>query len=147
MKKYFVIAVSLLAASFASAQTAYPGSNWSTVTVNPSPVRGTLEDDNILLQGRYEQGAIVARYGDWKVNTYGAVSYSYDKNGLAYNNKIAPALGVKFQRPMTDNGQLELGLAVVHQNTFRGVTSGPKSGTGASLFAQYWFGWDLAGRK
>lgn len=147
MNKSVLALVVLVFSNVGFAQTSYPGSNWSTITVNPNPVRGTPEDDNILLQGRYEQGAILGRYGDWKVNTYGAVSYSYDKNGLAYNNKIVPSLGVKLQRPMTDNGQFEVGMAVIHQNTLRGVTSGPKSGTGASLYAQYWFGWDLAGRK
>ena len=62
MKKT-LFAAALLAASFgASAQLAYPGSNWSSLTFNPSVIRGTPEDNNILLQGKLEQGVVWAKF-------------------------------------------------------------------------------------
>jgi hypothetical protein len=143
MKK-IAIAAAMLALSFgASAQTSFPGSSWANMTYNPSPIRGTPEDNNILLQGKIEQGAIVGKLGGFSVNTYGALGYSYDRNGLAYNNKVSPSVGVKLQHSLGSNGSFDIGAAVVYQNSFRGVTTGPSSGTGVSLYVQYWNGWDL----
>jgi len=142
MKKT-LLAVALIAASFgASAQLAYPGSNWSSLTFNPSVIRGTPEDNNILLQGKLEQGVVWAKFGDVRLNTYGSVAYSWDRNGLSYNNKIVPAIGVKLQTQF-EKGQFDVGVELAHQRNFRGVTAGPSSGTGVLVYAQYWFGWDL----
>jgi len=142
MKKTLVAAALLVITSGAFAQSA-PGSAWATLTYNPSPIRGTPEDNNTLLQGRVEQGLIVGHVGGFKVNAFGAVAFSADNNGLSYNNKIAPAVGVKLQRDMGSNGIVELGIQVVHQNNFRGTTSGPNSGTGVQAFINVWSGWDL----
>lgn len=145
MKKTLLVAAALVAmatASGASAQLAYPGSNWSNLTYNPSPIKGP-EDNNVLLQGNLEQGIVWANVGGWNVNTYGAIGYSADRNGLAYNNKIVPTLGLKFQRPW-DKGNLDVGIQVVHQYNFTGVPDGQsKSGTGVQVYVQYWTGWDL----
>jgi hypothetical protein len=145
MKKT-LLAFALLAATSAAFALDAPGQNWSTLTYNPSPIRGTPEDNNLLLQGRAEQGLIVGKVGGFKINTYGAVNYSYDRNGLAYNNKLSPEIGVKLQHDMGNNGLVEIGTAVVHQRSFRGVTAGPSSGTGVSVYGQYWFGWN-AGKQ
>lgn len=142
MKK-MLIALGLLAvATSASAQISYPGSNWSSLTLNPGVIRGTPEDNNVLLQGNLEQGIVWKQMGDWRVNTYGAVSYSADSNGLAYNNKIVPAIGIKMQRPW-DSGNLDVGVQLVHQHNFRGVSDGRSSGTGVQIYVQYWMGWNL----
>lgn len=144
-KSYLAIAALLAACSFASAASAQemPGSAWASLTANPSVVKDTPEDNNLLLQGRVEQGYIVGRVGDFKVNTFAAVNYSLDKNGLSYNNKLAPALGIKLQRPLGDNGILEIGIQAVHQRNFRGVAYGPREGTGIQAFVSFWSGWDL----
>lgn len=144
MKKSLFAAVLLIAATGAFAQSSAPGSAWASLTYNPSPIRGTPEDNNTLLQGRVEQGLIVGRVGDFRVNTFGAINYSVDNNGLSYNNKVAPALGVKLQRDMGSNGIIEMGVQVIHQNNFRGVPAGsPSSGTGVQVFVNIWSGWDL----
>lgn len=142
INKIACLAALVFAVGGASAQVSYPGSNWSTLSVNPSVVKGTPEDNNVLLQGKLEQGVVWSRLGDWGVNTYGSVGYSWDKNGLSYNNKVSPAVGLKFQRSF-EKGQVDIGVEVVHQENFRGVVSGPKSGTGVQAYAQYWFGWNL----
>jgi hypothetical protein len=123
----------------------YPGSNWSVLTYNPGVVKGSGEEDNVLLQGKFEQGVDWFKFGadkNWKFNTYVSLGYSADKNGLSYNNKLVPALGAKISRSF-DNGVLDLGVQAVHENHFRGVTSGPKSGSGVQVYASYWFGWNL----
>lgn len=143
MKKLF-IALALVGLSLsASAQLAYPGSNWSDVTVNPSVVKGTPEANNVLLQGNIEQGIVWKHFGAWRLNTFTGLNYSVDRNGLAYNNKLAPMVGVKFQHDFSSNGQLDLGVRLVHERHFRSVTEGENSGTGVQAYADYWFGWNL----
>lgn len=143
MKKT-LLALALLATSAAAfAQSSAPGSAWASMTANPSVVKGTPEDNNILLQGRVEQGLIVGKVGGFRVNTFGAVNYSVDRNSLSYNNKVAPMVGVKLQRDLGSSGIVEAGVQVVHQRNFRGVTGGPSSGTGVQAFVSFWSGWDL----
>jgi hypothetical protein len=144
MKKTLFAVALLVASAGAFAQSSAPGSAWANLTYNPSPIKGTPEDNNTLLQGRVEQGLIVGRVGGFRVNTFGAVNYSVDNNGLAYNNKVSPMLGVKLQRDLGSSGIVEAGVQVVHQYNFRGVAAGqPNSGTGVQAFVSFWSGWDL----
>ncbi len=141
MKKTLLALATVALSTGALAQA--PGSVWADMTVNPSVVKGTPEDNNVLLQGRVEQGLIVGKLGAYRVNTFGAVNFAYDRNALSYNNKLAPMVGVKLQRDLGTNGVVEAGVQVVHQRNFRGVTSGPSTGTGVQLFVSVWSGWDL----
>lgn len=142
MKKTLIAFAMLSLAAAAGAQE-MPGSAWATLTVNPSVVKDTLEDNNVMLQGRVEQGYIVGRVGDFRVNTFAAVNYSVDKNGLSYNNKLSPSVGIKMQRNFGSNGIFEMGVQAVHQRNFRGVSYGPREGTGVQAFINVWSGWDL----
>lgn len=152
MKKSLITiaALAMSTATFAQdgikAPLGYPGSNWSVLTLNPGVIRGTPEDDNILLQGKIEQGIDWVKFGTdkaWTLNTYVSLGYSVDRNALAYNNKIVPALGAKMSRRF-DNGVLDLGIQAVHENHFRGVAPGVRSrGNGVQAYASYWFGWNL----
>ena len=143
MKK-ILLAVALAAVSFgASAQIGYPGSTWSELTVDPSVLKGTPEDNNILFQGNIQQGIDWAEFGMYKVNTFAGLNYSVDKNRLSYNNKLVPMIGVRLIRSYGDAGTAEAGLRLVHQRNFRGVTEGASSGTGVQAYASYWFGWNL----
>jgi hypothetical protein len=146
MKKFLIAsALSILAtASVAEGlkPIGYPGSTWSVLTLNPGVIRGTPEDNNVLLQGKIEQGIDWFRIGtNWKFNTYASLGYSWDKNGLDYNNKLVPAVGLKFSRTF-DSGVVDLGVQLVNENHFRS-TATTKSGTGAQAYASYWFGWNL----
>lgn len=123
----------------------YPGSNWSVLTFNPGVIKGSGEEDNVLLQGKLEQGIDWVKFGvnkEWTLNTYVSLGYSADKNGLIYNNKLVPAVGVKMSHGF-QNGVLDLGVQAVHENHFRGQTSGPTRGSGVQAYASYWFGWNL----
>lgn len=144
MKKILIAAGVMALAMSANAQsTSYPGSAWANMTVNPSVVKNTAEENNVLLQGRAEQGMIVGHVGDFRVNTFGALNYSVDRNGLDYNNKIAPMVGVKMQRDLGSRGIVEFGVQAVHERHFRGVNGGPSTGTGVQAFVSVWSGWDL----
>jgi hypothetical protein len=147
--KAAILAVALLASVTAasaedksSGPLGYPGSNWSVLTINPSVISGTPEDDNVLLQGRVEQGIDWKKYGNWTLNTYAALGYSADKNELSYNNKFVPALGVKMTRSFS-SGVVDIGVQAVYQNNFRGVTSGPNTDYGVQAYVSYWTGWNL----
>jgi len=125
--------------------TDFPGSNWSALTLHPGVVKGTPEDGNLLLQGKIEQGAIWARFGDndkWALNTYVSLGYSADRNKLYYNNKLSPAIGVKVSRSF-ESGVVDIGVQAVHETYFHGITGSPKSGSGVQAYASYWFGWNL----
>lgn len=143
MKKILIAMAMAAMSASASAQLAYPGSTWSELTFNPSPIKGTPEDDNVILQGAIQQGIDWKKYGNYTLNTYVGANYSIDKNGLAYNNKFSPMIGVRLIRSFQGSGVAEAGVRVVHQRSFRGVTQGPTSGTGIQVYASYWFGWNL----
>jgi len=145
MKKLLIAtAITALAMSANAQSTSYPGSAWANMTVNPSVVKNTAESDNVLLQGRVEQGMIVGHVGAFRINTFGALNYSVDRNGLDYNNKVAPMVGVKMQRDLSSQGIVEFGVQAVHERHFRGVSAGnPSSGTGVQAFVSVWSGWDL----
>lgn len=150
MKKTLIAVAMLAAVVSAFAQEGlkplgYPGSNWSVLTFNPGVIEGSGEEDNILLQGKLEQGIDWKKFGannEWTLNTYVSLGYSADKNGLIYNNKLVPAIGTKISRRF-ESGVLDLGVQAVHENHFRGTTSGPTRGSGVQVYASYWFGWNL----
>lgn len=143
MKKTLIALALNAVATCASAQLAYPGSNWSNLTYNSNPVRFGDEKTNTLLQGNIEQGIVWKEFsGGWRLNTYAAMGYNFDTIGLPYNNKITPTLGVKFQRPW-DGGIWDVGAQVVHQRNFKIPDGSPSSGTGVQAYVQYWTGWNL----
>lgn len=139
MKKTMFALFAALAVTAVSAQdlklTSAPGSNWVSLTANPSVIKDAQDDNNLLLQGRAEQGLIVGSVGPFKVNTYAAIGYSADKKGLDYNNKLQPALGVKLQAKGFD-----VGVQLVHERRWRGEN---RSDTGVQFFVNHWMGWDL----
>lgn len=119
-----------------------PGTMWGNVMF-PSGLSGP-ENKDTLAAGRIEQGAVWVRFGQdnaWRLNTYAAVSYSLDSKGIAYNNRFAPALGVKIQRTF-DSGIFDVGVQLAQEHRFKDrVTS-----TGMQVYASWWFGWDLKGK-
>jgi hypothetical protein len=119
------------------AQIAYPGSTWG-VLMYPAGLT-PAEKENTLLAGRVEQGIDWFRFGDeqWKFNTYAALAYSVDNQGLDYNNKLTPAIGMKVSRTF-ESGVLDFGLQAIHERRWK--TSA--SNSGAQVYVSWWFGWD-----
>lgn len=144
MKKQILAALVLASLSLgATAQIGYPGSTWSELTISPSVIKGTAEDNNIVFQGAIQQGIDWAQYGNYKFNTFIGMGYIADKNHLSYNNKITPMIGARLIRTYGDAGTAEAGIRLVHQRNFRPGIGEPRSGTGIQAYAGYWFGWNL----
>lgn len=143
-KTIFALAMLATTSAFAAGPIGYPGSDWTSFTTNPSPIKGTPEDNNLLLQGNVQQGVDWLKVGhsEWVLDTYVALGYSIDHNGLYYDNKLSPALGVKLRRDYT-NSMVEVGVQAIHQDNFRGVTQGPSNGNGMQVYVNYWGGWNL----
>ena len=139
MKKSVFVAALLAAAVSVSAEPLeYPGNVWGVVTF-PSSTVGA-ERNNVLAQGRIEQGIVWFRFADgkWKLNTYAALGYSLDTEGINYNNKAVPALGVKATREF-EQGVVDLGVQAIQENRWKdGVHS-----SGVQAYASWWFGWNL----
>jgi len=145
MKKLLLASAIVMASTSALAEglkpLALPGSTWGVLSY-PSGTQGA-DRENLLYQGRIEQGAIWARFGErkeWALNTYIAASYTVDSEGLVYNNYVTPAIGVKMTRYF-DNGTVDLGVQGVYQKYFKGSNA---DGTIVQVYASYWFGWDGA---
>jgi hypothetical protein len=138
MKKVLCVLTLATACATVGAQPiGYPGSTWS-VLMFPASATGA-EKNNVLLQGKVEQGIDWVRFADvWKLNTYASVSYSADTVGLNYNNKVVPALGAKVTRAF-DHGTLDLGVQVFQERRWKDQVSS----TGVQAYASYWFGWNL----
>jgi hypothetical protein len=148
MKRLLIAAASAAAGAASAAPIGYPGSTWGAV-VFPASVggeerSGQLVRDNVLLQGKLEQGVDWLRFGDdkYKLNTYAAIGYTFDNKGFSYNNKLSPALGVKVTRTV-GTGTLDLGLQVVHEYRLKPGRTERKSDTGVQAYVGWWFGWDL----
>lgn len=120
---------------------AYPGSTWGQL-IYPAGL-SEEEKTNTLLSGRVEQGVDWFRFGDdkWKFNTYVAIGYSVDNKGLAYNNKITPALGMRATRVFT-GGALDFGLQAIHERRWKDN----QDNSGVQVYASWWFGWDAKRR-
>lgn len=128
-----------LAAAAHAEPLAYPGAMWGSVLF-PSGLSGP-ENRDLLVTGRIEQGAVWLRFGEdnaWRLNTYAALSYSVDDKGLGYNNRYAPAIGVKVQR-IFGGGILDLGMQLARERRFKDNATS----TGVQAYANWWLGWDL----
>lgn len=140
MKKSLFLAAALFAvtASAGAEPLEYPGSVWGVVNF-PSATTGA-ERNNVLAQGRVEQGIVWFRFADgkWKLNTYAALSYSLDSEGMSYNNKTVPAVGVKVTREF-DQGVVDLGIQAVQENRWKDDVHS----SGVQAYASWWFGWNL----
>lgn len=118
---------------------AYPGSSWGTLTW-PSGVKGTGEEHNAVLTGKVEQGIDWLKFGDgnrWTLNTYGSLGYSADHEGLDWNNKVVPAIGVKVSRAY-EKGVVDIGVQAFRERRWKS----DQDGNGVQVYASYWFGWD-----
>jgi hypothetical protein len=123
---------------------ALPGSNWSVLSY-PSGAIGA-ERENVLLQGRIEQGADWVRFGEgknWVFNTYVDLGYSADSQELTYNNKLVPGIGAKISRRYAD-GVVDFGVRYFHQYNWVGQN---ESAGSFQAYVSYWFGWDLSKKR
>jgi hypothetical protein len=115
-----------------------PGQTW-TALGNLSPI----EHDNFYTQSYIEQGAALYgnRTGSMTVTPYVSVGLVLDTQGLKWNNKIEPRVGLKLNR-LFRNGIISMGSAYSYENRFRSTES-----SALILYAQDWFGWQSVANK
>jgi hypothetical protein len=148
MKRILVAALLASSASAFAEPIGYPGSTWGVLifptSITPETKDGKEVTDNVLLQGKVEQGIDWFRFGDdkWKLNTFASFNYTIDNAGLTYNNKLVPAVGVKVVRAFKD-GVLDLGIQGVYEQRLRPAAGEKKNATGVQVYASWWFGWNL----
>ncbi len=115
----------------------FPGSTWASLG-NISPV----ERGNWIAQAYASQGVVGKRFGRATFVPYVAVTFSKDSKGFDWDNKALYGSGVKLAYT---HGQAytEFGIGYLHENRFY---SGQSAGT-LSVFMNFWYGWNLLGRK
>lgn len=115
----------------------FPGSSWASFG-NISPV----ERGNWIGQTHVSQGLVARRFGRTAFVPYVEAALSRDSKGFDWDNKALYGSGVKLAYT---HGQAysEFGVGYLHENRFY---SGQSAGT-LSVFMNFWFGWNLLGRK
>ncbi len=123
----------------------FPGYTWGNFQFPNSVIKDTADYQNMVYQGKIEQGVVWAKFGNAKefsLNTFADFNYTLDTRGLVYNNKILPGLGIKIQHQLADKIVSEYGVKVVYENQWK---NGGGEGWGVQAFVNYWGGWDLKG--
>lgn len=124
---------------------AYPGYAWGNIQYPNSIIKDTADYQNMVYQGKVEQGAVWFNFGDTKqfrLNTFVDLNYTVDTRGLVYNNKVLPGIGVKIQQQWAEKVVSEYGVKLVYEDQWK---QGGGTGWGAQAFVNYWGGWDLKG--
>jgi hypothetical protein len=141
-----VVALSLnsIVANAADGPIGYPGYTWGSLTYPSSVIKNSPENDNLLFQGKIEQGVDWVKFGSRKeftLNTFASVNYSLDSQGLPYNNKVMPAAGVKV-RMTGEWGVADLGVQYVYENRWK-YGEDQRSGSGVQAFLTWYSDWNL----
>ena len=130
---------------------ALPGYTWGSAQYPASVIKGIPEHNDFLFSGRTEQGADWFKFGDRKeftFNTFIGINYSVDTQGLPWNNKVQPQLGLKIRQDWTNGGMGELGVAYQWENRWNNYNNvkGPTSGNGVVVYYNFYTNWDLKNR-
>jgi hypothetical protein len=118
----------------------FPGLFWAEARYPNSPV--SEERQNYALEGNLEQGVDwISINHQWALNTFGEVRYTVDQEGLDYNNRLSPAVGIKLKAKI-GFGMVQLGLKAVDEYRFKS----DRSNAIVLGFVNCWFGWNLGGK-
>lgn len=132
---------------------ALPGYTWGSLQFPASVIKGIPESNDLIFSGRTEQGADWFKFGsnkEFTFNTFVAMSYSADHEGLPYNNYVRPQVGMQIRHSWANGGSGTLGVAYQWEDRYRGTSYGgidsPKSGNGVVVYYNYYGSWDLKNR-
>lgn len=118
----------------------YPGYTWGSITT-PSSVVGGVEEHNVVLQGKIEQGVDWFKFGkNVTVNTFVDLGYSVDNKNVPWNNKVAPGIGVKLKHE-TSFAHLEYGVRYGYERRWEDPVN--RSGNGVQVFINWYTDWNL----
>lgn len=137
MKQVVTSLIFGMVATSALAGGNFPGSMWAEVSTSPVQPGSTETSTNVQLSGNINQGIRITSIGSWGVVSYVAVSYSADRSGEPYNNKVAPALGIKLVRTY-EGANAEMGARYIQEHRSNG-----QRGAAVQLYVNAWSGWNL----
>jgi len=123
--------------SVAAKANRFPGSSWASFG-NISPV----ERGNWIAQAYFSQGVVAKRSGRTAFVPYVQATFSHDSKGFDWDNKALYGSGVKLAYTH-EQVYTEFGIGYLHESRFY---SGQSAGT-LSVFMNFWYGWNLLGRK
>jgi hypothetical protein len=115
-----------------------PGQTWTSVG-NLSPI----EHNNVYAQSYIEQSAALfaTPSGSMTVTPYVSLGLVFDTQRYAWNNKVEPRAGFKFNK-FFHSGVVSLGSAYCYEDRFQSIQS-----SGLIVYVQDWFGWQAASEK
>jgi hypothetical protein len=124
-----MLAVVMATPGLSSAQIGFSGASWGELRHE-----GGEGEVNTLLYGWIDQGVDWMEIGKFKLNTYGILRYSFDTEGLNWNNSLAPGVGIAVRR-----GALKIGAEAFQEHS----TQSNRTENKAVLYMNWWVGWDL----
>lgn len=115
----------------------FPGSFFGELRYPNSPV--LEERENYMFEGSLEQGIEWFRFAErWRLNTFGELRFNVDREGLDYNNRLIPGIGIKL-RGNLGAGAIQFGLKAVEEHRYKS----DRSDRIILGFINFWAGWDL----
>lgn len=142
MKKIvLVFAMTLALSGFfppadASEPLGYPGYTWGSLEY---PASVAVERNNLLFDGKIEQGIDWHQYESWMLNTFVDLRYTLDSQGYDWNNRIAPGIGFKFRRAFSQLGVADIGAKYTYESRWKNDANG----SGIKVFVNWYFDWNL----
>jgi hypothetical protein len=98
------------------------------------------DEDNTILQGAFEQGIVLADYGErLSPILFLKLDYSADTEDLDYNNKLKLGAGIKLRYQFADWGFAHAGVKYEYDHRF----SSGRQLKGTQLFADWFAGWSM----
>ncbi len=121
---------------------ALPGSTWGSITWPGSVLDNSPEKNDVIFQGNVEQGADWFKFGDSKqftFNTFVSMPFTVDTDGLPWNNKVQPGIGMKIRHSWGDSGTTDFGVRALYESRWKDN----QDGWGVQLFVNYYTNWNL----
>lgn len=141
VKKILIIAIAALALAVCknsadAANVSFPGSVWSELKTQASP----LNNYGAMAEGVVEQGAELndASLGKLRINFFGELRYSFSPNGPAWYNYAAPGIGIRLEYP-GQKSFFRFGFKISQENW-----QDHYSNTAATGFITVYRGWNLS---
>ncbi|HAM96145.1 MAG: Glycosyl transferase, group 2 family protein [Candidatus Azambacteria bacterium GW2011_GWF2_46_32] len=141
VKKILIIVIVTLALAVCknsadAANVSFPGSVWSELKTQASP----LNNYGAMAEGVVEQGAELsdASLGKLRINFFGELKYSFSPNGPTWYNYTAPGIGIRLEYP-GQKSFVRFGFKISQENW-----QDHDSNTAATGFITVYRGWNLS---
>lgn len=111
----------------------YPGFTWFSLRHPGS--QDKEEQDNIIIEGAFQQGIDWYKKDDKTVNSFVEIKYILDKEKYSWNNHMTYSLGSRFKIPVTEKLMIQPGVKYSFNRRFKTGNTEQK----AMLFVDWYF--------